>query len=81
MKRYISVNIILTYEVFRVNNLCFRKRYRSENFATCINSVQNFVAKCRKPFPQILLFFPLFACYNTYIYYYFNHEDARDLRR
>jgi hypothetical protein len=45
MKRYITVNNILTYGIIRVNSSLFRKRYRSEIFATCINSLHIFVAK------------------------------------
>jgi len=32
MKRYITVNNILTYGIIRVNRSIFRKRYRSETF-------------------------------------------------
>ena len=80
MKRYITVNNILTYGIIRVNSSLFRKRYRSEILATCINILHIFVANCRKLISQIRLFFSLFACYNI-SKYILRQKDVRDLTR
>ena len=57
MKRYITVNIILTYEVFRVNNLYFRKRYRQKTFRNLHKFGSKFCCKMPKAFPADLSFF------------------------